>query len=328
MSTRIRKGFTLIELLVVIAIIAILIALILPAVQQAREAARRMQCKNNLKQIGLAIHNYSDVHGTLPPMWGGTSPFVGTNEGTLSGFVMLLPFLDQAPLWDQISRAPGQGGNPSSASFPHPPGPLPVFLCPSSPLSPPLSDINPSLGGPPRSYHFCLGDSGATAALTPAANRGAFPMSSGRVNRWRDFLDGQSNTILASERALFLSVDDWLGTYANLFNPQECSNSDTSGCHGWGNGRPWSLGGIRFYDSFYARLPINGPSSHEKPTATSRHAGGVHVTLGDGSVKFISENIDTGDQNAPLPTTSGARSPYGVWGALGTRAGGEVIGEF
>src|SRR5262249_6518176 len=93
-----QRGFTLIELLVVIAIIAILIALLLPAVQQAREAARRTQCKNNLKQLGLAIHNYESTHSTLPPQSGGT---YDNNE--MSGIVMMLPYLDQAPLWNKIT---------------------------------------------------------------------------------------------------------------------------------------------------------------------------------------------------------------------------------
>src|SRR5438552_8131033 len=110
MTTRCRRrrlGFTLIELLVVIAIIAVLIALLLPAVQQAREAARRSQCKNNLKQLGLALHNYHETYGVFPFECGGTG-WTGSgtgNWGRLSGTVVLLPFLDQTPLWNQISTA-------------------------------------------------------------------------------------------------------------------------------------------------------------------------------------------------------------------------------
>src|SRR5438270_6004969 len=98
-----RRGFTLIELLVVIAIIAVLVALLLPAVQQAREAARRSQCKNNLKQIGLALHNYHDIFNLFPSASGGTDQGAKNNGDRLSGIVMLLPHLDQAPLWNQIS---------------------------------------------------------------------------------------------------------------------------------------------------------------------------------------------------------------------------------
>ena len=125
-------GFTLIELLVAIAIIAILISLLLPAVQQAREAARKSQCKNNLKQIGLALLNYEGNAKRLPPHSGGTN----YNNGLLSGIVMMLPYLGQAPLWKTIAGAPGQGGITFGAAFPHPKKALPVLLCPSSPQPP------------------------------------------------------------------------------------------------------------------------------------------------------------------------------------------------
>lgn len=153
-----RKAFTLIEVLVVIAIIAILIALLLPAVQQAREAARRTQCRNNLKQLGLALHNYHDIYGRFPPGSGGTSVgapratrhiWENSNQHMLSGVVFLLPQLDKTNLWHQIKAASGQlgvaggqGGNPFwSPNFPHPSENLPLFLCPASPL--PLRDEPP-----------------------------------------------------------------------------------------------------------------------------------------------------------------------------------------
>ena len=108
-SVRKKRGFTLIELLVVIAIIAILIALLLPAVQQAREAARRTQCKNNLKQLGIALHNYHDVYNMFPFMRGGTGNEAGVsanwnNRDSVSGFVMLLPMMEQGPLWNDIQK--------------------------------------------------------------------------------------------------------------------------------------------------------------------------------------------------------------------------------
>ena len=137
------RGFTLIELLVVIAIIAVLIALLLPAVQQAREAARRTQCRNNLKQWGLAIHNYHDIHNNFPPGSGGTGASFAfstmssaQNGDLLSGVVFLMPQLDLANHWNKIASAPGQGGYPYLQTFPHPPAQIPVFLCPTAPETP------------------------------------------------------------------------------------------------------------------------------------------------------------------------------------------------
>ena len=219
-----RRGFTLIELLVVIAIIAVLIALLLPAVQQAREAARRSQCKNNLKQWGLALHNYHDVFLNFCPMSGGSmstgaGPSVyGGNQGSMSGAVMLLPYLEQQPLWDAISAVAQQNGEPCDGTGIQflAPGAIEVFECPSSTKSPNTTTQ--------RSYCFNVGDRAGTtsqlnlwidqtspvapnvAGQTPSylnlmsESRGPFTI--GRTYKIRDLLDGTSNTILMAERDL------------------------------------------------------------------------------------------------------------------------------
>lgn len=337
-----RPAFTLIELLVVMAIIGVLIALLLPAVQQAREAARRSQCRNNLKQLGLAIHNYESTHVCLPPHNGGTESGDASNEGNLSGIVMLLPFVDQAPLWSAVTAAPNQGGYPGKAAFPHPPASPSVLLCPSSAV--PAAFTTNQFGGPSRSYHLSLGDwagvfPGVSVVLGQPARgalvRGVFSPNTGESRRWRDIVDGTSQTILAGEKALFVSSDEVLGnaSRAAAGTPADCraavqGTGYAGQGHAVGNGRLWATGwNVSVYTVSMIMAP-NGPSCDYFATVTSRHAGGAQVLMADGAVRFISENIDAGNQTAPPPRTAGEPSPYGVWGALGSAQGSEIVGEF
>ncbi len=329
------RGFTLIELLVVIAIIAVLVALLLPAVQQAREAARRTQCRNNLKQLGLAIHNYESSTGHIPPNEGGTCCNGLDNNSRLSGIVMLMPYLDQAPLWDNITTAPFQGGYPGFATFPHPPGALPVLLCPTD--SPP-APYPPPFGGPPRNYHPCIGDSAVNFQSYTWASRGAFawdPSKIGETTRLRDITDGTSNTVLMSEKVTFKSTSEILGTFVwqVVSTPAQClpfaaGNTYNGLGDDFGNGRVWSLGFDDAYGVVQTILPPNSPSCIGFGSATSLHAGGVHALLADGSVRFVSSSIDTGNKNALPVASTGGRSPYGVWGALGSARGKEPIGDY
>lgn len=330
-----RRGFTLVELLVVIAIFAILIALLFPAVQRAREAARRSQCKSNLKQLGLAIHNYAATMNSLPPHRGGTDGASNTNIGTLSGLVMLLPYVNQAPLWNTISSAAGQGGNPSRPTFPHPSATPPVLLCPSAPSpGPPAAP----LGGPGRCYHFNLGDFSSAYANRSSPLRGPFSRQSGQTRVLRDVTDGLSQTIFMAEQSpsesSLATADDLKGTFESdptLF-PSACRARVAGGRYITpdidGHSRLWAFGLTTSHDCVLTILGPNAPSCTYLSTASSRHPGGVHVLMGDGAVKFVSDKIDDGKQSVDASTITSGPSPYGVWGALGTAQGGETIGEF
>jgi prepilin-type N-terminal cleavage/methylation domain-containing protein/prepilin-type processing-associated H-X9-DG protein len=361
-----RRGFTLIELLVVIAIIAILIALLLPAVQQAREAARRTQCKNNLKQFGLALHNYHDTYNMFPPRQGGSgSGSVAGNPAGISGartayagHVFLLPYMEQNNLYNDL-----MGRNPNLVpwnSFFYRGKKNPNFQCPSDP-----GEIDPVVAGRTaglNNYVYCAGDSigdsttqtscSTTAPLRIAPTRGMF----GALvqYRMRDCTDGTSSTIAMAEKARALANGRAYGLVvgvAPLTVPLQCSALlDRANRQYLVNALPSNdsapgyraYGGNAFFASFSTILPPNSAhcydgsvvcgSLHWSPTlgsASSQHTGGAQVLLCDGSVRFISENIDAGNQSATIPlANSGATSPYGVWGALGTKQGGEVVGEY
>ncbi len=362
----VSRGFTLIELLVAIAIIAVLVSLLLPAVQSAREAARRTQCKNNLKQLGIALHNYSDVHGSLPPGSGGTRgpllyDFTKGNYHQLSGVAMLMPFLERASLWKTIAGTPGQGGLPDRVSFPHPKDNLSELLCPNSPIPPRLlSPIHNS--EPPLSYKFSAGDSlrdptwnhNAIGIPGNAWNyidrmRGAFGML--YTTRLQEIRDGLSMTVLMAEvelgdqgnsggRSIFGSVV--VGVPGWDTNPSLCSAAATGTQYNPGPivlnriGQRWAYG--NGYHNFVSTvLPPNSPSCSDDGflmgnsfkmlvSPSSFHPSGAHVLMGDGTVRFISQAIDRG--NSALPPVSAGPSPYGVWGALGSINGREVVTEF
>lgn len=341
------RGFTLIELLVVIAIIAVLIALLLPAVQQAREAARRSQCKNNLKQLGLALHNYLDTHQVFCPMNMGTASS-GVGDAIAgnghSGFYSLLPYIDQANLFNSISASakpwtyPWGGGIWNAV--------IPTLSCPTSPACSPYSG---SLNVGPRSYRFSMGDTivntvnaGASTVFNTRGMFGTYSRTSAR-----DVTDGLSNTIAMSEREL--GGEGITGTnkqklgrtavnISNASTPSNCLATAVGSTYSgsvvnWPAGMLWPAG-MPYYSGFNTVLPPNSPSCSSGGddefwgvySATSMHVGGVHVLMGDGAVRFVSENINAGTASS-TEVTSGV-SPYGVWGALGSKSGSEVIGDF
>jgi prepilin-type N-terminal cleavage/methylation domain-containing protein len=340
---RSRRGFTLIELLVVIAIIAILIALLLPAVQQAREAARRTQCRNNMKQIGLAMHNYESTHGVFPS---GRLERPGDTKWVSWG-VMILPYIDQAPmynLYNQDLRWNHQGNAAVTGT------PLAVYLCPSVPGSGRFdrNTVNTALPGGLNAYAggntppAAAGDyASVNRAGTELWTRRGLPApSASQVNgiiarpaespqsRMRDCVDGLSNTIMMTENA---GAPQWytaggpgqLGT-----NPGQGGTGVQTGggpanvalvtgttllAEGTGWADPdrnmtvsgAAISGADLYRT--GRAPIGPLNVTNESEPFGFHEGGIMVTMGDGGVKFISENIDVG-----------------LFAGSLTRAGGEV----
>jgi prepilin-type N-terminal cleavage/methylation domain-containing protein len=368
-----RRAFTLVELLVVIAIIGILIALLLPAVQAAREAARRSQCSNNLKQFGLALHNYHDTYKAFPPRRGGsagggnTARFDG-NYDRKSAFIFLLPFLEQTAMADMITAGNVVDSNGNTI---WPGGPagwynnsrwipwrtqINAVLCPSD--SPPLDPAAQAK----HSYAFCMGDwagmpdSDTTNARWNVSNsdptRGVFE-GSRKCKTFANLRDGTSNTIGMSERVwsgnrgiqVATQIDVRTATAVNsdsvLTSPGTCYAQATGkkfngvsikGRFGalWADGQAERVG-------FTTILPPNAPSCVAGAngnadsqggvlSAASYHPGGAQALLMDGSARFISETINTG--NLALPPVRNGVSPYGVWGALGSIDGGESVTEF
>ena len=347
-------AFTLVELLVVIAIIGILVALLLPAIQAAREAARRTQCTNNMKQLGVALHNYHDTYKVLPFRSGGTQTGTWHNNGRLSGFVGMLPFLEQGPLFDQI-RAGGTTTHTGGTNDYPPGGPnpwdgayipwqqrIPALLCPSDP-----GQQLRQTGIQPSNYCFSTGDVATRHEYNetrgPFGGMGARPCFNFSV-----IVDGLSNTIAMSERCAVVGANlikggVWQSLGGIEANTQQAINCmtkrATDGTTYIAGGTYWAGAGTRWADGatgfthFNTILPPNGPTCTDGTwdghatfsPPTSYHPGGAVVLMCDGAVTLIDENIDTGNLAVTHTRAITGPSPYGVWGALGSKDGGESV---
>ncbi|WP_417746903.1 DUF1559 domain-containing protein [Rosistilla oblonga] len=307
-----RRGFTLVELLVVIAIIGILVGLLLPAVQSAREAARRMQCSNNMKQLGLALHNYHDTYqvfpsGCIDSNRKTNSPTDALNNNNGLGWgTLLLPFIEQSPLYDQISFETGSFGrswqdknNDGTTNDPIDSAKVVIdaFVCPSDPMS----GLNSDKSDYGKSNYMVI--AGRYAVQTdsngsPLGQRnGMFFENSNR--KFRDVIDGTSNTLFLSERT----------TQNDNVNSTQCGGAPCNWAGGlWigprivSSSAAWHTGLYLFdvanvggYDTGYSLTHGFGRSSATWGAdwnAKGCHPGGMQATLGDGSVRFITETID------------------------------------
>ncbi|TWU49165.1 DUF1559 domain-containing protein [Rubripirellula reticaptiva] len=408
-----RSGFTLVELLVVIAIIGVLVGLLLPAVQAAREAARRMSCSNNFKQVGLAIHNYHSAYKQMPMQGtGGTNetadawadadnpgPTAGPPQGysrhMLSYLVGILPFMEQQAVWENISNPsvdeegeswPASGPAPYAIRYKPWASDIPMYRCPSDPGS-----GLPTVGR--TNYAACTGDATSRSQLgvsrfnggqgrwryqdeawlvrqCRASLRGAFvPRKS---SKFRDILDGLSNTIAAGEICTDLGDRDIRTAAAQnqgglnnaagwgqgtMLNPKTCEDAgliDPLRPRFWATGTTVTANAVTrggrwadyrpLYTQFNTILTPNSEvclgGNHGTQgiiPASSRHQGGAHILMCDGAVTFITDSIDAGNSRAETVwyqnnTTEssnppGSASPYGLWGALGSKDSSETIDE-
>ncbi len=304
-----KRGFTLIELLVVIAIIAILIALLLPAVQQAREAARRTQCKNNLKQLGLAMHNYHDTHSMFAPGY-----FVAPPSAVYrSAFTMMLPYIEQNNVYNAIDHSvpmmngpPGYNATVQAQNVLMAATVIPAFLCassignttddyfyPANGFGPTVPPANCTWKGGRTDYSGTTGVRGVFGNLAYNNNQGGDRHGSlraaglgGRASRMRDILDGTSNTFMFGERTGGVKLY-YKNNVANLPAIVGLTNGG-----GWADAlafEHWLQGSL--YDGTANGGPcamctnIRGNGFH------SFHTGGCQFALCDGSVRFVSENV-------------------------------------
>ncbi|WP_437192744.1 DUF1559 family PulG-like putative transporter [Planctomicrobium sp. SH527] len=334
-----QRGFTLIELLVVIAIIAILVALLLPAVQQAREAARRSQCKNNMKQIGLALHNYHDVYNLLPA--GSLGPTVHQTSGiknSINWRVSILPYLEQSTVYNQLnfsaSFAAGrtaadayQGNRVLSGLV------VDAFRCPSSALPTFPTDYTNRDGENILFYNPGQGMGIHYIAISGAAPNFSWTQTTGYVDcgggwscstgampvnmsfGFSRLTDGLSNTILIAEQSGLVDGEDLTSNYyGGWHGARRLYDINSPSCQSGGTRDSWQAGVtcVRWLpNSSMIHKASSGRPYNNNTILNSFHTGGIHVVLGDGSVRFVSDNVD-----------------FQTFKKLAMKDDGQVIGEY
>ncbi len=334
---RLARGFTLIELLVVIAIIGVLIALLLPAVQAAREAARRAQCTNNLKQIGLGLHNYESIAGAFPPS--NVLDGAGNTVRWANGFSVhcrILPFMEQGVAFNALNF---QYSHLSAMNTTVVGMAVSIFVCPSDPNNNQRTPFPPFTGltatASVTSYGFSEGDWFVWNGFNLPENRGAFGPN--RSRRIADFTDGTSNTLLAADVKVYQPLRRCSTQLANINNPIVVPPPNASpftvapeylSCSAGKSHTFWADGNVHetaittawppnkaILDpmtqedlNLETRLISQGGPTYAAITARSYHPGGVNALFGDGGVRFIRSTINGF-----------------TWRALGTVQGGEVL---
>ncbi|MES2792957.1 MAG: DUF1559 domain-containing protein [Planctomycetota bacterium] len=326
-NLRRRKAFTLIELLVVIAIIAVLIALLLPAVQQAREAARRTQCKNNLKNMGLAFHNYHDVYNMFPPAYVGEPGRTGPTppagvSANIHGFTeYLLPYMDQVNIYNRINFSVAMLDAAVVAGSPFD-NVIPVYFCPSTPRGNPkvtvtypanewgqIAAVTYTTGAMDYvPFGGMVGNGSAMYSLTVAATspqgRRQGILSDDNINvNVGHVTDGTSNTMILYERA----------GRNDLYQRGKMITSNGTEGGGWadpGNFEDW-IAGSSIDGSIHRGPCAINCTNRSGDGGYSFHTGGIQILLADGSARFLSENIS-----------------QVVFANLGTHQGGQLTGEF
>ena len=337
-----RTGLTLIEFLVVVVIIAVIIGMLLPATRRVREASRRTACKNNLRQLGLALHNYASDHERFPMGVGVTDQDGVLQAQPLSGVVTLLPYIEMNALYNEISQPmtiadvdyPAFGAALDDSNYLPWKTQIDALICPSSSHS-------DGSGWGRTSYGFSIGDVARNVSQQETL-RGPFGYF--KAIGFDDVTDGTSSTVFMLEvgngmpqaikgGCLADGKADWLDNPKQTFTAIEDgkylseANLIDRGSH-WADGRA----GVGLINTI---LPVNSPSFQvqDSPTgdgiysAGSNHTNGCNVVLLDASTQFVSEEIDTGESSVATLTieqmAKNIPSPHGVWGALGTIASGD-----